>query len=455
MMAKKLHILLLILSLSFFAAKAQKMIGNETDAQKQQRMKWWTDSRFGMFIHWGLYSGAARHEWVKHNEALSNEQYQKYFDEFNPDLFEPQKWAKEAKSAGMKYAVLTSKHHEGFCLFDSKFTDYKAPNTQAKRDLIKEYVDAFRGQGLKVGFYYSLLDWHHPDYTMDGIHPLMQKDKSEAAYERLNKGRDMAKYRLYMRNQITELLTHYGKIDILWLDFSFPNKKDPKMGKGKDDWGSVELLKLIRKLQPGIIVDNRLNLEEYKDGADFETPEQVSTKELEKYRGKTWETCQTFSGSWGYYRDENTWKTHRQLLDLLITSTSNGGNLILNVGPTARGEFDYRATNALDSMAYWMHANSKAIYNCTYAPNSYAVPEGTKLTYNAATKSLYVHLFTYPVDGKLVLPGYNGKIKYSQFLNDHSEVINKPSASNSDDLVVTLPKKKPLYEIPVIELKLQ
>jgi alpha-L-fucosidase len=455
MMSKKLHLVLLILCLNFFGAKAQKMLGTETDAQKQQRMKWWTDSRFGMFIHWGLYAGAARHEWVKHNEALSNEQYQKYFDQFNPDMFEPQKWAKQAKAAGMKYAVLTSKHHEGFCLFDSKFTDYKAPNTQAKRDLIKEYVDAFRGQGLKVGFYYSLLDWHHPDYTMDDIHPLMQKDKSEAAYERLNKGRDMAKYRQYMRNQITELLTHYGKIDILWLDFSFPNKKDAKRGKGKDEWGSVELLKLIRKLQPGIIVDNRLNLEEYKDGADFETPEQVSTKELAKYRGKVWETCQTFSGSWGYYRDENSWKTHRQLLDLLITSTSNGGNLILNVGPTGRGEFDYRATNALDSMAYWMHANSKAIYNCTYAPDSFAVPEGTKLTYNAATKSLFVHLFTYPADGKLVLPGYSSKVVYSQLLNDHSEVINKASTSNPDDLVVTLPKKKPLYEIPVIELKLQ
>jgi alpha-L-fucosidase len=455
MMPKKLHILLLILCLNVFGAKAQKMIGTETDAQKQQRMKWWTDGRFGMFIHWGLYAGAARHEWVKNKEALSNEQYQKYFEQFNPDMFEPQKWAKQAKAAGMKYAVLTSKHHEGFCLFDSKFTDYKATNTQAKRDLIKEYVDAFKAQGLKVGFYYSLLDWHHPDYTMDGIHPLMQKDKSDANYERLNKGRDMAKYRQYMRNQITELLTKYGKIDILWLDFSFPNKKDPKMGKGKDEWGSVELLKLIRKLQPGIIVDNRLNLEEYKDGADFETPEQVSTKELAKYRGKVWETCQTFSGSWGYYRDENSWKSHRQLLDLLITSTANGGNLILNVGPTGRGEFDYRATNALDSMAYWMHANSKAIYNCTYAPDSYAVPEGTKLTYNAATKKLYVHLFTYPADGKLVLPGYSNKIKYSQLLNDHSEVINKPSTANEGDLVVTLPKKKPLYEIPVIELDLQ
>jgi len=431
----------------------QKMIGSETDAQKEKRMEWWKDDRFGMFIHWGLYSGAARHEWVKHNEKIDNAGYQKYFDQFNPDQFDPQKWAKQAKAAGMKYAVLTTKHHEGFCLFDSKYTDYKAPNTQAKRDLVREYVNAFRAQGLKVGFYYSLLDWHHPDYTIDEIHPQSPKDKSDASYAALNKNRDMAKYREYMRNQITELLTKYGKIDILWLDFSFPRKDGH--GKGKDEWGSVELLKLIRKLQPGIIVDNRLNLEEYKDGADFETPEQVSTKELLKYRGKTWETCQTFSGSWGYYRDENTWKTHRQLLDLLITSTSNGGNLILNVGPTARGEFDYRATNALDSLSHWMHANSKAIYNCTYAPDTYKAPDSSKLTYNKTTKHLYVHLYNYPNTGKLVLPGYSGKIKYAQFLNDHSELLYKQSENDQQDLVLTLPVKKPDYEIPVIELTLQ
>src|SRR6201991_5368113 len=205
---KKLQVLLLLLFLaspSLFAQK--KMIGNETDAQKEKRMEWWKDARFGMFIHWGLYSGAARDEWVKHNEHLTNEEYQKYFDEFNPDHFDPKKWAREAKAAGMKYAVLTSKHHEGFCLFDSKYTDYKATNTQAKRDLVKEFVEAFRAEGLKVGFYYSLLDWHHPDYTMDDAHPLTQVDTTQANYDRLNKGRDMNKYRQYLKNQVTELMT--------------------------------------------------------------------------------------------------------------------------------------------------------------------------------------------------------------------------------------------------------
>lgn len=440
--------MLLILVSSFTneaSAQTKPSLSIETPAQKVKRMQWWTDARFGMFIHWGLYALPARHEWVKNQERITNETYQKYFDEFNPDLFEPKKWAKEAKAAGMKYAVLTTKHHEGFCLFDSKYTNYKATNTSAKRDLVKEYVDAFRAEGIKIGFYYSLIDWHHPEFPIDRVHPQRPLTDSDTAYERLNKGRDMAKYRTYLYNQVTELLSNYGKIDILWLDFSYPEK----YGKGKNDWNSVALIKQIRKLQPGIIVDNRLDLGDYADGEDFDTPEQVSTEELAKYKGKTWETCQTFSGSWGYYRDENSWKTHRQLLDLLITSTSNGGNLILNVGPTARGEFDYRANNALDSLAQWMHANNKSIYYCSFAPDSYQAPPNEKLTYNAGAKRLYVHLFAYPADGKLLLPGYKGKIKYAQFLHDNSEL---KMTEQGNDIQLTLPEKKPGYEIPVVEL---
>jgi alpha-L-fucosidase len=449
MLKTKTLLLVSMLSASLLQAQTKKLF-NESTAEKDKRISWWTDDRFGMFIHWGIYSVAARHEWVKHNEHMTDEQYQKYFDAFNPDLFDPVAWAKQARAAGMKYAVLTTKHHDGFCNFDSKYTDYKATNTPAHRDLVREYVDAFRAQGLKIGFYYSLLDWHHPDYTMDDVHPLVQTDTSQANYDRLNKGRDMRKYRQYLRNQITELLTNYGKIDILWLDWTWG--KDNKRGKHAEDWGAVELLKLVKKLQPGIIVNNRLGLDDYEDGGDFVTPEQVSTAELLKYKGKTWETCQTFSGSWGYYRDENSWKTNRQLLDLLITSTANGGNLILNVGPTARGEFDYRAKNALDSLAWWMHANSKAIYGCTFPPDEYKTPDNTKLTYNKSTKRLYVHVYDYPADHRLLLPGYAGKIRMAQLLNDDSEVKYEPSGENSSDLILNLPKQKPKYEVPVIEL---
>jgi alpha-L-fucosidase len=424
-----------------------KRLSNETDQAKLQRMKWWTDSRFGMFIHWGLYAMPARHEWVKNRERITNAAYQKYFDLFNPDLFQPKTWAKKAKDAGMKYMVLTTKHHEGFCLFDSKFTDYKSTNTPAKRDLVREYVNACRAEGLKVGFYYSLIDWHHPDYTVDVVHPQRPAVVSDTAYNRLNKGRDMEKYRQYLRNQVTELLTNYGKIDVLWLDFSFPNKNGH--GKGKDDWAAESLIKMIRKLQPGIIINNRLDLNEYSDGADFVTPEQVKPAELAKYKGQLWETCQTFSGSWGYYRDENTWKSNHQLLDLLITSVANGGNLILNVGPTARGEFDYRANNALDSLSSWMHSNNKAIYNCTYAPAGFEAPNNSRLTYNPLTKRLYIHLFEYPSTGSLTLAGYQDKIKYIQFLHDNSELR---FAKKDNDITVNLPVKKPNQEIPVIEV---
>ncbi|MGM9476061.1 alpha-L-fucosidase [Pedobacter sp. GSP4] len=449
-MRKTILSILLLLNLAY-TASAQKRLGNETAAEKTKRMEWWTDARFGMFIHWGLYALPARHEWVKNRERITTANYQKYFDQFNPDQFDPKKWAKEAKSAGMKYAVLTTKHHEGFVLFDSKYTDYKATNTQAKRDLVKEFVDAFRAEGIKIGFYYSLIDWHHPDFTIDVMHPQRLDKNDDNGYAELNKGKDMAKYRKYMYNQVTELLTKYGKIDILWADFSYPGKN----GKGRDDWGSVELLKQIRKLQPGIIVDNRLDLNDYEDGTDFETPEQVGPKELEKYRGKVWETCQTFSGSWGYHRDENTWKSNRKLLDLLITSVANGGNLLLNVGPTARGEFDNRANIALDSLSLWMHANSKSIYHCTFAPADFKEAEGTKLTYNKDAKRLYVHLFDYPNTGYIYLDGYKDKVNYTQFLHDNSEIQVDTEKSTGNMLVLKLPKKKPDFEIPVIELMLK
>ncbi len=455
-MALKKIIVSFLLLCNLAAYSQSKSLTNETPAQKAARMKWFTDARFGMFIHWGLYALPGRHEWVKQHERLTTEQYQKYFNNFNPDQFDPKTWAREAKAAGMKYAVLTTKHHEGFCLFDSKYTDYKSTNTAAKRDLVKEFVEAFRAEGLKVGFYYSLIDWHHPDFTIDRIHPQRELNKDEwsenekrdtAYYQNLNKGKDMSRYRKYLKDQVTELLTKYGKIDILWMDFSYPGGQ----GKGRNDWASTDLLKTVKKLQPNIIVNNRLDLNDYTDGFDFETPEQVKPKELLKFKGKYWETCQTFSGSWGYYRDEHSWKSQRQLLDLLITSVANGGNLILNVGPTARGEFDYRANRALDSLSYWMHANSRSIYHCTYPPDDFKLPAemNTRLTYNPATGKLYIHLFNYPADGKLVLPGYKGKVKYAQLLNDASEVQFTTTGS---DMELKLPREKPPYEVPVIEL---
>jgi alpha-L-fucosidase len=447
------NILLIILTILLLdvSQSIQAQLPKETDAQKTQRLKWWTDARFGMFIHWGLYASPARHEWVKNRERLTNEQYQKYFDIFNPDLYNPKEWARRAKEAGMKYVVLTAKHHEGFCLWDSKYTDYKATNTPFGRDIIKEYVEAFRAEGLKVGFYYSLLDWHHPDYTIDRYHP--QRQESDSAYERMNKGRDMSKYREYIKNQVRELLTNYGPISIIWFDFSFPGKN----GKGRDDWDSENLLKLARSLQPGIIVDDRLDLKDVEGGWDFTTPEQVKVTKWPEYNGKKipWETCQTFSGSWGYYRDETSWKSPAQLLELLIESVSKGGNLLLNVGPTARGVFDYRAQERLKAMGDWMDYNSRSIYNCTEAPVEFTPPANTLLTYNPSTKRLYVHLLAYPM-GRLTLTNMADKVKYIQFLHDASEIIyTEGRGEASNDLSLQLPILKPPVEIPVLEVFLK
>ncbi len=431
----------------------------ETAAKKEARLQWWTDARFGMFIHWGLYAQPARHEWVKKNERMTDADYQKYFDAFNPDLYEPREWARQARQAGMKYAVITSKHHEGFCLFDSKFTDYKATNTPAKRDLLKQWVDAFRAEGLKVGFYYSLLDWHHPSYTIDRNHP--QSATTDEEYDRLNKGRDMAVYRQYLKDQVRELLTNYGTIDVIWLDFSFTSAKH---GKGRDDWDSVGLLKMVRELQPQIIVNDRLDLMDVPGGWDFRTPEQFKPREWVTMNGVRvpWETCQTFSGSWGYYRDETSWKSPAQLIELLVDSVSKGGNLLMNVGPTARGTFDQRALDRLQAFGRWMKVNSPSIYGCTQAPAGFKAPANTLLTFNPKTNKLYVHLLAWPM-GEMVLEGYGDKVKYAQLLHDASEVrmsTRKDTTwiaedGRAGDLVLRLPVLKPDTEIPVIELQLK
>jgi alpha-L-fucosidase len=453
--------LVLFLLLAFFLSQntfSQQKIWDETEEEKTERLQWWTDARFGMFIHWGLYAQAARHEWVKKRERISDEDYQKYFELFNPDLFNPTEWAKKAKAAGMKYAVITSKHHEGFCMFESDYTDYDIMNTPYGKDIIKEWVEAFRAEGLGIGFYYSLIDWHHPEYTIDRVHP--QSANTQEEYDKLNEGRDMAVYREYLKNQVREILTSYGKIDILWLDYSFPGQ----FGKGRDDWGSVELIKMVRELQPEILVNDRLDLKDYWGGWDFTTPEQFKVQSWPEVDGKKipWETCQTFSGSWGYYRDEHTWKDNKQLLVLLIESVSKGGNVLLNVGPTARGTFDHRADEALAGMGEWMKFNDRSIYGCTQAPAEFEAPDHTLLTYNQETNRLYIHLLDYPITN-FRLPGYQGKVKYAQFLHDASEInITAPyghhmqgSVATENDLNLRLPVNKPNVEIPVIEVFLK
>lgn len=422
---------------------------------------WFIHDRFGMFIHFGLYSLPARHEWIKSYEKIPEEKYQKYFEHFNPDLYDPKDWARQAREAGMKYVVLTTKHHEGFCLFDTKYTDYNVMNTPYGKDIVREYVDAFRAEGIHVGFYYSLIDWHHPDFTIDRIHP--RRDDENA--EELNKGKDMKKYAKYMRDQVTEILTNYGKIDVLWFDFSYPD--DPKLdkpwmkGKGKDDWEAEKLLKTARALQPHIIIDNRTQIEQ-----DIWTPEQYQPMEWIRHKETgellTWEACQTFSGSWGYHRDEQTWKSPEMLIDMLINTVCIGGNLLMNVGPTSRGYFDYRAEKALKVYADWMKYNSRSIYGCTMAEPEFKAPRGCRLTQSEDGKRLYIHLIEYPFTF-LEFEGIADKVDYAQFLHDGSEVLftkgvehfSEGKTERKDLGVFSIPPVKPNVTVPVIEVFLK
>lgn len=426
--------------------------------------EWFVHDRFGMFIHWGLYALPARHEWVRSREEIGEERYRRYFDHFDPDLFDAKAWAKSARAAGMKYAVLTAKHHEGFCLFDSAYTDYKCTNTPAGRDLVREYADAFRAEGLHVGFYYSLIDWHHPDFTLDCTHPLRNAPNAEE----INRGRDMKKYAAYMREQVTELLTHYGKIDILWFDFSYSRQTDPNhpwmKGKGKDDWEADKLIALARSLQPGIIIDNRTEIEQ-----DLWTPEQYQPSDWLRHKETgelvTWEACHTFSGSWGYYRDEMTWKSPELLIKTLISTVSCGGNLLMNVGPTARGCFDERAERALSVYADWMKYNGRSIYGCTMAEPDLlsTAPSSCRYTQSEDGKRLYIHLFDYPFEF-LEIRGLAGRVEYAQFLHDASEIryteggsehYSEGRAEGEDLLVFNLPVVKPNVTVPVIEVFLK
>lgn len=425
---------------------------------------WFTHDRFGMFIHWGLYAQAARHEWVMHTESIPVEEYERrYFKRFDPDLYNPDLWAAAAANAGMKYFVVTSKHHEGFCLWDSKQTDYKAPNTAARRDLLKPMVQAFRNQGIRAGLYYSLIDWHHPHFVIDNkIGPY--RGLSDADRAAMNKGRRMELYAEYMRNQVTELLTQYGDIDVLWFDFSYPPAEADKQGdftegKSRLAWESEKLYSLVRKLRPDIIVDDRLDL----PGAwDIKTPEQCQPREWVTFEGQkvTWEACQTFSGSWGYHRDESSWRSTDELVRTLIDCVSKGGNLLMNVGPTGRGEFDARALDRLQGIGNWMKWHSRSIYGCTAAPADIPTPEHCRLTWNPKTKRLYVHVFAWPF-GHLHLDNLADKVEYAQLLNDASELRPMGGwhaaqiSNNANTLSLNLPAQKPDVAVPVIELFLK
>ena len=344
----------------------------------EKRVEWYQHDRFGMFIHWGLYAIPARGEWVRSTEEMPEDDYLPFFEEFNPVDYDPSKWAKAAKEAGMKYAVLTAKHHDGFCLFDSKLTDFKSTNTKAGRDLVREYLEAFRAEGLKVGLYYSLLDWHHPDYPHygDWHHP-MRNCEAET-----NEGRDFERYLAYLHGQVKELCTEYGKLDVMWFDFSYGDMTGER-------WHAEELVKMIRTYQPDVIIDNRLEVSGEGFGSlatdhpsdysgDFVSPEQIippNGLRDELGRPLVWESCITMNDHWGYCSKDHNFKPADMLIRKLVECVSKGGNMLLNVGPDARGNIPEESLQILAKIGKWMNKNSASIYGCGESAKTDGSPE--------------------------------------------------------------------------------
>ncbi len=389
--------------------------------ERERRTAWFREARFGMFIHWGLYSIPAKEEWIRGIKRMTEDRYREYFETFDPDSYEPREWARLAKRAGMRYAVLTAKHHDGFCLFDSKLTGFKATNTKAGRDLVAEYLEAFRAEGIEAGLYYSIIDWNHPDYPHygDRYHP--QRDDESW------KGRkhDFDRYLDYMHGQVRELCSNYGRLPILWFDFSYNEMTGEK-------WKASELMRMVRSLQPEVIIDNRLEASGESLGSmytghptiyagDFASPEQIVPPEgIVDVEGNPlpWEACVTMNNHWGYSAADLSWKSSRQLVRKLVECVAKGGNLILNVGPDARGRIPRESVEILGGIGDWMSRNSSSIRGCGNAGR----PKPDWGWFTAKGNKVYAHVLEAPI-GPLCIPGLGGgRIKRMRLLKDGSEL---------------------------------
>lgn len=387
----------------------------------RQRTQWFTDARFGMFIHWGLYAIPACGEWVMSEREMTVEEYEKYFDRFDPKDCSPEEWVRLAKKAGMKYAVLTAKHHDGFCLFDSALTDYKSTNTKAGRDFVREFTDACRACGIRVGLYYSVIDWHHPDFPKYGDRQHPMRNREEYKGEKI----DFDRYLEYMHGQVKELVTNYGKLDILWFDFSYDDMCGEK-------WKAAELIKMVRTYQPDVIIDNRLEGSGENHGSiatddplpysgDFASPEQIIPPEgIRDVNGELipWELCATMNNHWGFCNFDHEYKPAEMVIRKLVECVSKGGNMILNVGPDAWGKIPEESVKILEEVGGWMDRNGDSVYGCGISE----IPKPEWGRYTQKGNVVYAHVYEAPL-GALPLYGIAPDTpRRISYLADGSEV---------------------------------
>lgn len=306
-----------------------------TTPSAPDHLAWWKEARFGMFIHFGVYSLSGHGEWDYYYEHIPKDEYTRLADRFVPERYNPREWVRIAQDAGMRYMVMVTRHHDGYCLYDSKVSDFTSTKCAAKRDFIAEYADACHEAGMRMGLYYSLVDWRFPAALFN-----IPRQADEVYAPMVNQA----------HAQVREILTNYGKVDILWYDMSVPN--------GADLWRSEELNAMARKLQPGILINNRAGTLE-----DFGTPENTIVPEK-----RPWEACYTMNETWGYAEGDRNWKSANQLIYVLATCASGGGNLLLNIGPEPDGRFPREAVDRLRQVGAWMRTNGDAIYGAKPSP---------------------------------------------------------------------------------------
>jgi alpha-L-fucosidase len=377
---------------------------------------WWDDARFGLFVHWGVMSLPARGDWVMHREHIPVAEYERLGERFTAEAWDPAEQAALAVRAGMRYAVLVTRHHDGFCLWDTSTDHFKATATPAGRDLVAEWVDAFRSAGLRIGLYYSLLDWREEAYWRG---PSADPDGWAAFRDRVHA-------------QVRELLTRYGDVATLWYDGFWPHSGEA--------WGSLELEAMARELQPGILVNDRSGIP-----GDFATPEQ-SISVLPPF-GR-WEACMTTNDTWGWHATDHRWKSREQIVRALVACAAGGGNLLLNVGPKGDGSLPQPAVSLLDAVGDWVAANGTSIYGSTRSPwlaHAYGVMTCTP-------GRLYLHCFSWPADGEIRLGFLDSRATGGRLLAGGERV----TVDQNDDVLVVrdLPDAPPDDVDTVVEVDL-
>ena len=393
-----------------------------TARTRETRMKWWREARFGMFVHWGLYALLERNEWVQAIECIPAKEYEKLAGKFKPRPGAAREWARLARDAGMKYMVLTTKHHEGFCLWDTEQTDYNAVKSACGRDLVREYVEACREFGLKIGFYYSLMDWHHPDGGRCVYDP-------GAARRFLD----------FTQGCVRELMSNYGRIDILWYDVALPFQHH-------EGWEAVSMNQMVRELQPHILINNRSRLDE-----DFATPEGTVTP---AESGRGWEACMTFNeASWGYMpaAAQDSW-TVRDILKMLNTAAGQGGNLLLNIGPAPDGSVPEEAVAPLKDVGKWLAKNGQAV-NGKVDPALGPYAASALGGMSRKGKRVYFWVRSWPRVREFGIGGFQTRLKSARFLAGGKKIDFAQEGARI--LLKNLPRTSPdkIAGVTVIELE--